>query len=66
MTGSTPVVVPQLADFESALANVRQVAIETPTLHSNFCLSWLAKKFFSSVRTYKEPELIKSEAPLIA
>ena len=36
MTSQSPVVVPTLSDFETALANVRQVAIETPTLHSNF------------------------------
>ena len=36
MTTQPPVVVPSLSDFETALANVRQVAIETPTLHSNF------------------------------
>ncbi|MFM6977598.1 MAG: threonine ammonia-lyase [Micrococcales bacterium] len=35
--------VPTLADFELALANVRQVAIETPVLHSNF-LSQLVGK----------------------
>ena len=28
--------VPTLADFEAALLNVRQVAFETPVLHSNF------------------------------
>jgi threonine dehydratase len=28
--------VPTLADFEQALQNVRQVAVETPILHSNF------------------------------
>jgi threonine dehydratase len=46
MTGSTPVVVPQLADFESALANVRQVAIETPTLHSNFLSELVGQEVF--------------------
>ncbi len=35
--------VPTLADFELALANVRQVAIETPVLHSNY-LSQLVGK----------------------
>lgn len=35
--------VPTLADFELALANVRQVAIETPILHSNY-LSQLVGK----------------------
>jgi threonine dehydratase len=34
---------PTLADFELALANVRQVAIETPVLHSNY-LSQLVGK----------------------
>ena len=46
MTGSTPVVVPTLADFESALANVRQVALETPTLHSNFLSDLLGQEVF--------------------
>jgi threonine dehydratase len=46
MTGSTPVVVPQLADFESALANVRKVAIETPTLHSNFLSELVGQEVF--------------------
>jgi threonine dehydratase len=46
MTGSTPVVVPGLADFESALANVRQVAIETPTLHSNFLSELVGQEVF--------------------
>jgi threonine dehydratase len=46
MTGSTPVVVPQLADFESALVNVRQVAIETPTLHSNFLSELVGQEVF--------------------
>lgn len=46
MTGSTPVVVPTLADFESALANVRQVAIETPTLHSNFLSDLVGQEVF--------------------
>jgi threonine dehydratase len=46
MTGSTPVVVPQLADFESALVNVRQVAIETPTLHSNFLSDLIGQEVF--------------------
>jgi threonine dehydratase len=36
MTSQSPVVVPTLSDFETVLANVRKVAIETPTLHSNF------------------------------
>jgi len=36
MTNQPPVVVPALIDFERALANVRQVAIETPVLHSHY------------------------------
>jgi len=36
MTTQTPVVVPTLSDFETVLENVRKVAVETPTLHSNF------------------------------
>ena len=36
MTTQPPVVVPSLSDFQTALANVRKVAIETPTLYSNF------------------------------
>lgn len=35
--------VPTLADFEQALVNVRQVAIETPVLHSNFLSSLIGK-----------------------
>jgi threonine dehydratase len=36
MTNQPPVVVPALSEFESALANVRKVAIETPVLHSHY------------------------------
>jgi threonine dehydratase len=36
MTTQPPVVVPTLSDFETVLENVRRVAVETPTLHSNF------------------------------
>jgi threonine dehydratase len=36
MTTQPPVVVPTLSDFEAVLVNVRKVAVETPTLHSNF------------------------------
>ena len=46
MTGSNPVVVPGLADFESALVNVRQVAIETPTLHSHFLSDLVGQEVF--------------------
>lgn len=35
--------VPTLADFEQALVNVRQVAIETPVLHSNYLSSLIGK-----------------------
>ena len=34
---------PTLADFELALANVRQVAIETPVLHSNYLSDLVGK-----------------------
>jgi threonine dehydratase len=36
MSNQPPVVVPALSEFEQALANVRQVAIETPVLHSHY------------------------------
>lgn len=36
MTNQPPVVVPALSDFTAALANVRQVATETPVLHSHY------------------------------
>jgi threonine dehydratase len=36
MTNQPPVLVPALTEFETALANVRQVAIETPVLHSHY------------------------------
>ena len=36
MSNQPPVVVPTLSEFEKALANVRQVAIETPVLHSHY------------------------------
>lgn len=36
MSNQPPVVVPNLSEFEKALANVRQVAIETPVLHSHY------------------------------
>jgi threonine dehydratase len=35
---------PTLADFELALANVRQVAIETPVLHSNYLSTLVGKQ----------------------
>jgi len=35
--------VPTLAEFELALANVRQVAIETPVLHSNYLSTLVGK-----------------------
>jgi len=46
MTTQPPVVVPTLSDFETALANVRQVAIETPTLHSNFLSNLVGQQVF--------------------
>ena len=36
MTNEQPVVVPALSEFTAALANVRQVATETPVLHSHY------------------------------
>lgn len=36
MSNQPPVVVPTLSEFEKALDNVRQVAIETPVLHSHY------------------------------
>lgn len=36
MKNQPAVVVPTLSEFESALANVRKVAIETPVLHSHY------------------------------
>jgi threonine dehydratase len=36
MTNQPPVVVPALSEFAAALANVRQVATETPVLHSHY------------------------------
>ena len=36
MTNQPPVLVPALTEFETALANVRHVAIETPVLHSHY------------------------------
>jgi threonine dehydratase len=36
MTNQLPVLVPALNEFEAALVNVRQVAIETPVLHSHY------------------------------
>ena len=38
--------VPTLADFEQARSNVRQVAIETPILHSNFLSSLVGHEVF--------------------
>ena len=37
---------PTLADFEQALTNVRQVAIETPVLHSNFLSNLVGQEVF--------------------
>jgi threonine dehydratase len=36
MTNQLPVLVPALNEFQAALVNVRQVAIETPVLHSHY------------------------------
>ena len=41
---ATPV--PTLADFEQALTNVRQVAFETPVLHSNFLSNLVGQEVF--------------------
>jgi threonine dehydratase len=41
---TTPV--PTLADFEQALTNVRQVAFETPVLHSNFLSNLVGQEVF--------------------
>jgi threonine dehydratase len=38
--------VPTLADFEQALLNVRQVAFETPVLHSNFLSNLVGQEVF--------------------
>lgn len=38
--------VPTLADFEQALLNVRQVAFETPVLHSNFLSNLVGHEVF--------------------
>ena len=38
--------VPTLADFEAALLNVRQVAFETPVLHSNFLSQLVGQEVF--------------------
>ena len=38
--------VPTLADFEAALLNVRQVAFETPVLHSNFLSQLIGQEVF--------------------
>jgi threonine dehydratase len=46
MTTQSPVVVPALSDFETALENVRAVAIETPTLHSNFLSDLVGQEVF--------------------
>ncbi len=37
---------PTLADFEQALTNVRQVAFETPVLHSNFLSNLVGQEVF--------------------
>jgi threonine dehydratase len=39
----TKTLVPSLADFEQALVNVRQVAIETPVLHSHYLSELIGK-----------------------
>jgi threonine dehydratase len=38
--------VPTLADFEQALLNVRQVAFQTPVLHSNFLSNLVGQEVF--------------------
>ena len=46
MTTQPLVVVPSLSDFETALVNVRQIAIETPTLHSKFLSDLVGQQVF--------------------
>jgi threonine dehydratase len=59
MTTQPPVVVPSLSDFETALANVRQVAIETPTLHSKFLSELVGQQVFLKCENLSEPAHIK-------
>ena len=44
MTNQPPVVVPALSDFVAALENVRQVAIETPVLHSHYLSKFVGQE----------------------
>jgi threonine dehydratase len=46
MTNLAPVMTPQLAEFESALELVRQVAIETPVLRSNYLSDLTGQEVF--------------------
>jgi threonine dehydratase len=44
MTNQPQVVVPALSDFVAALENVRQVAIETPVLHSHYLSKFVGQE----------------------
>ncbi len=46
MTTPAPVVVPTLDEFTEALRNVRQVAIETPVLHSHYLSGLVGEEVF--------------------
>lgn len=46
MTTPAPVVVPTLDEFTEALRNVRQVAIETPVLHSHYLSALVGEEVF--------------------
>ncbi len=46
MTTPSPVIVPTLDDFNKALENVRQVAVETPVLHSHYLSELIGEEVF--------------------
>jgi threonine dehydratase len=46
VTTPSPVIVPTLDDFNKALENVRQVAVETPVLHSHYLSELIGEEVF--------------------
>ncbi len=46
MAQTAPVVAPTLEEFEAAHANVAQVAIQTPVLHSHFLTELVGQEVF--------------------
>ena len=64
MTNS-PALEPTLADFEAARENVRDVAIETPILHSNFLSNIVGAEVFLKAENLQRTGAYKKNWALI-